>query len=218
MALHDQIGTVTHADLVDLREELVGREPCGDIGEAGLHAHAEQRHHPAIAPRRMFCELPVAEPRAGPVLQVGQVRRREVHRHVDVVASASNAPKKIGGLKRGSHALRMTSARIATASSVTDSRLLASTNAVDTAVGRKVADARSGRLGLGQMQVGDRDVVVRLAGCGDRNERRSDSTSTDHEYAHRLKLSTPPRRSRRGGNTSSERIHRRAAGTYDRRR
>ena len=41
-----------------------------------------------------------------------------------------------------------------------------------------------GRLGLVEVDVGDRDVVERLAVRGDRHERRSDATRTDHEYAH----------------------------------
>ena len=41
-----------------------------------------------------------------------------------------------------------------------------------------------GRVRLVEIDVGDGDVVVRLPLRGDRHERRTHATCTDHEYSH----------------------------------
>ena len=42
VAVDDEVGAVADADLVDPREQVVGRVAGGDVGEAGLDAHARR--------------------------------------------------------------------------------------------------------------------------------------------------------------------------------
>ncbi len=87
VAVDDEVGAVTDADLVDLAEQFVGGVAGRDVGEPGLDTHADERHQAAVLPRRVFGELTVAEPDPGLRERVGRVRHRQVHRHVDVVAA-----------------------------------------------------------------------------------------------------------------------------------
>ena len=65
VALDDEVGAVADADLVDLREEVVGGVAREDVREPGLDADADEREQAALAPLRLALELLVAELDAG---------------------------------------------------------------------------------------------------------------------------------------------------------
>ena len=66
---------------------MVGGVTRRDVGEARLDPHSHQRQQPAFRPRVAGGELGGTEADADLVVRIGGVRRRQVHRHVDVVAA-----------------------------------------------------------------------------------------------------------------------------------
>ena len=64
-ARHSSVTAVADADLVDAGEEVVGRVPGEDVGEAGLHAHPDQRQAAGVEPAPGRGELIVTELHAG---------------------------------------------------------------------------------------------------------------------------------------------------------
>ena len=65
VALDAQVAAVAHVDLVDLVEEVLGGVRGEDIGEAGVHAHAQQREPAAASHCSRHRELVVAQLHAG---------------------------------------------------------------------------------------------------------------------------------------------------------
>ena len=122
VAVDDEVGAVTDADLVDLAEQLVGGVAGRDVGEA--RARRPCRRAPSgrgsstsgvrrTGRRRAGCRSSrTGGSGAGPTGS-SPCRRSCIRRRT--------RPLKIGGLKRGSQALRMTSACIDRASSATES-------------------------------------------------------------------------------------------------
>ena len=61
VALDDEVRAVADADLVDLREELVGGVPGEDVRRSRLDAHPEERERAGLLPLLRAGELLVAE-------------------------------------------------------------------------------------------------------------------------------------------------------------
>ena len=89
VAVDDEVGAVAHADLVDLREELVRGVACEDVGGAGLDADADECEQPRLLPRRALRELLVAELHVRLLVRVLRMGLRERHRHVEVGHAAT---------------------------------------------------------------------------------------------------------------------------------
>ena len=186
VAVDDEVGTVADADLVDPREEVVGGIAGGDVGEAGLDAHAHERHQVAVLPRRVLRELGVAEPAPGLLVGLGRMRLGHVHRHVDVVA--------VGGERAFED--RWVEARVAGVEDHVGAALHGERGDAVLVAGVDIGGldppalgvdrGRDRLLGALDVDVGDRDVVVGLPVRCDRHERRSDPARTDHEYSHAL--------------------------------
>ena len=66
---------------------MVGGVAGEHVGQTGLDAHADQRQEPALAPAVRRGELLLAEHPTRQLVRPLRVRRRDVHRHVDVVAT-----------------------------------------------------------------------------------------------------------------------------------
>ena len=82
--LDDEVRTVADADLVDLREELVGGVAREDVGRPGLDADPDEREQALSLPRRRTLELVVAELDAHLLVRLRRMRLRERHGHVEV--------------------------------------------------------------------------------------------------------------------------------------
>ena len=128
VAVDHEVGAVADADLVDGGEQVVGGVAGEHVGEARLDADADAARAGRPAPtdrrprtgrRRASRRSPRTAARDGAARDASPCRGR--------CMPAANAPSKIGGLRRGSHALTTTSARISRASAATDSALDAST-------------------------------------------------------------------------------------------
>ena len=160
VAVDDEIGAVAHADLVDLGEQLVGGVAGEHVREARLDADPDQGEPPGLLPALGLRELRVAELHAASSASCG----RERHRHVEVgAARASNAASKIGGLKRGSTALRIASTRSARASSAIAAASDASTAAPAEA---RIARSLGGGLRARRVDVREHEALEAVASLG----------------------------------------------------
>jgi len=79
-----EVGAVTHCDLVDRGEEMVGGVPREDVRKPRLDAHAHEREQPAVGPALVLGELPVAELDVRVLVGALRVGLGERHRHVEV--------------------------------------------------------------------------------------------------------------------------------------
>ena len=104
VALDDEVGAVAHTDLLDLREQLLGRVPGEHVREARLHANPHEREHTGLLPLLAAGKLHVAEHHPRQLIWTRGMRMRKRHRHVQIGGRASKAASKIGSLKRGSQA------------------------------------------------------------------------------------------------------------------
>ncbi len=84
VALDDEVRAVADPDLVDRREELVGRVSGEDVGGARLDADPDEREQALLLPCRCPLELVVAELDARQLVRALGVRLGEGHRHVEV--------------------------------------------------------------------------------------------------------------------------------------
>ena len=91
-ALDFEIGTVAHADVVDLAKQVIGRIASKHVGHPGLDPDAHKRELPALGPRIGHCELRRTQHDSRLLVRPFGMWFRQVHRHVEVVAS---------GLERG---------------------------------------------------------------------------------------------------------------------
>ncbi len=74
-ALDHQVVAVAHADLVNRREQVVGRRSGRDIGEARLDTHADECEQPALGPGVAGRELGSTEADAELVMGIAAVWR-----------------------------------------------------------------------------------------------------------------------------------------------
>ena len=116
VALDDDVRAVADAGLVDLREQVVGRVAGEDVREAGLDADADEREQAGRLPVSSTSNW--ASPSFTPVSSYGRsgCGSDSVIAMSRYVQRASSAAAKIGGLKRGSTALRIASAFVSRAS------------------------------------------------------------------------------------------------------
>ena len=84
VALDDEVGAVADPDLVDLREQLVGRVAREHVGCARLDADPDQGELPLLHPVLVLGELVVAELHVRLGVRVLGVRLRQRRRHVEV--------------------------------------------------------------------------------------------------------------------------------------
>jgi hypothetical protein len=179
VAVDDQIGAVSHRDLVDLGEQLVRRMPGEDIREPGLDAHADQRQPARLLPLAGHRELLVTELDPGLLVRRLGVRLRQRHGHVDVVG-----PGREGAVED-----RHVEDRVDGVHHVRDA-VLAAQRLDGRGVGR--VDLRGdvpavgGRplLGAGRIVVGDDDRLEEVAPSGDGRERPADAAGADQQDPH----------------------------------
>ena len=172
VAVDDEVGAVADADRVDLGEELVGGVAGEDVREPRLDADADEREPAGLLP------APASANWASPSFSPGR-GVRERHRQVEVGAAGLERAWKIGGLKRGSTAFRIASARSARASSAIAAESEASTAAAAKR-GSPYGRPRAGR----RVDVGEHDPLEEVAPLRHRRDRRADSARSDDENAH----------------------------------
>jgi len=88
---------VAHADLVELREELVGRIARKGVGEARLDSNADEGEQPTVSPFLVADELPVAELHSGQLVRSLRMRLREVHRQIQVGTAGPERQRRSAG-------------------------------------------------------------------------------------------------------------------------
>ena len=186
VAVDDEVGAVADPDLDDRREQLVGGVARRDVGETRLHAHPDERHQLPVLPHRVLGELAVTEPDPAFLVGACRVRLRQVHRHVDVVASRlerafedRRIQARVAGVEDD---VRVDGARQLGDGLLRRGVDLGGHDAITAGV---VLRRRDGGLRLGEVDVGDGDVLVRLTTRRDGHERRADPAGTHHEDAHR---------------------------------
>jgi hypothetical protein len=101
VTLDDQVRAVADADLVDLREELVGRVAGEDVGRARLDPDPDQCEQALLLPGRRSLELVVAEFHADLLVRPRGMRLGEGHRHVEVRRTGLEARVEDGGVEDG---------------------------------------------------------------------------------------------------------------------
>ena len=182
VALDDEVGAVADPDLVDLREQLVGRVAREHVGGAGLDPDPDQRQPAGLLPALVLRELVVAELHAR--LGVGPLgmRLRERRCHVEIGRPGLEAgvedlrvEPRVGGVQHGV-GLRLPDQR--------DDRLLA--RGVDRGRLEPVglAEPVDDRLGPGDVEIRKRDAVEERAALRDCGEGRADAAGSDHEDSH----------------------------------
>ena len=102
VVVHDQVGTVARAELLDLPKQVVRGVAGEDIREPRLDAHAHQGKAAGGLPVGGLRELVVAEHDPGLAVGVRGVRFGQAHGHVEVVTAGGERP----GEHRG-HELRL---------------------------------------------------------------------------------------------------------------
>ena len=85
VAADDQVGTVAHAELVDLREQVVGGIAGEDVRQARLDADAAQGEQATRLPRGGLIELLVTELDEGVAVGSLRMRLRQAHGRIEVV-------------------------------------------------------------------------------------------------------------------------------------
>lgn len=183
---HCEVGPVAGAELLDVREEVVGGIPREDVGQARLDTDADQRQLAGRLPLSCRCQLLVAE--LDVRLLVGRLGMplRQAHGHVRYAAPAAREPRKIGITNRGSTALKTWVAACSRARAA-DGLLVGGVDlgghqprlALASGAGRC-----DGRLGSGQVVVGDDEQLEEVALDGDTRGGVADAAGPDHEDAH----------------------------------
>ena len=181
VALDDEVRAVADADLVDLREQLVGGVPREDVGGAGLDPDPDEREEALLLDDRCSLELVVAELDARELVRPLGVGLREGHRHVEVRHAGLEArvedrhvEERVDGVQH----------RIGPrlADQVEDA---VAARGVDAVRGEaRVVDGRDDRRRSPCVVVGEGAVVEERAPARDRRERRADAAGADDEDPH----------------------------------
>lgn len=182
----DEVGAIAHTDLVDPREQVIAGVAGGDIGEAGLDPHAHQRQSLTRLPLAGRRELGVAEHHAHLAVGALWMGLGHVQGHVDVVAAGgqrtledgrvepwvAGVEHHIGTTGDGQLGHGLGGRRVDGGGDHPPPPVVAG--------GRAGGERRSPWI-----DVGDGDVLERLASRGDGDERRADASGADHEHPHR---------------------------------
>ena len=185
VALDDEVRAVADADLVDLREELVGRISGEDVSRAGLDADSDEREEPFVLPGGGALELVVAELDADLLVRLRRVRLGERHRHVEVRHAGLEARVEDPLVEDGSTALRTASAPVSRMrrEDVVLARGVDGVRAEPAVV--QAGDDVLRALGL---VVGERAALEERAASRDRGERGPDAARSDNEELHGARI------------------------------
>jgi hypothetical protein len=181
VALDGQVGAVASAELVDGAEQGVGGVPGEDVGQPRLDPHAHQCQPPGGGPVVGHRELLVAKLQPGLGVRVLRMRRRQAHRHVEVVgARRQGAPEDrhdepgVDGVQHVRHGVL--------ADQCLDRGLVGGVDLCgDETV---VADRRHGLVRPCHVVVGDHTRLEEAAPADDGGERRPDATGSGDQNAH----------------------------------
>ena len=181
----DEVAAVPYTDLVDLREQVIGRVPGEHVGEAGFHAHAHQREESPFLPALVAGELLGAEEHAGDLVGPFGMRLGERHRHVEVVAVRVE-----GGCE-----YRRVESRIAHvdhhvgALSAREFRDCTGIRRVERVRDEsRIGTALDRDLRARHVEIGDDDPFENVGFGRGLRHRRSDSTRADYENPHPITL------------------------------
>jgi hypothetical protein len=91
-AIDHQVRPVSHANLVDLAEQVVGGVASEHVGQARLDTHGDQRQPPGLRPGTGARELRVTQ--LDPAFRIGSgwMRVRQRHREVQIVRAGRERP------------------------------------------------------------------------------------------------------------------------------
>jgi hypothetical protein len=182
VALHDQVGAVAYAGLVDLAEQVVLRVAGEHVGEPGLHAHAHEREPPGGLPGARLGELLVAQLHARELVRPLGMRVGQRHRHVHVVD-----PGRMAGVEDGHHEPgidRVEDVRDPVLADERDHRVHVRGVHAGAREPRVAGDLGHRVLHAGRVIVGDDHVLEEAAAGGDGNHRRADAAGADDEDPH----------------------------------
>ena len=153
---------------------MIGCVSPGNVGEARLHAHPDQRQQATLGPRVAGLELGRAQADTDLVVWVRRVWGRQMHCHVEVVATR---------FERGLEDRRI-EARVAGVDDDVSARRgsefdnIEACGCIDPCAADTVGMCRRrGTSRSGWIDVGDDDVFEGLAPGADGGERRPDSTA-----------------------------------------
>ena len=182
VALDAQVAAIPHMDLVDLVEQVLGGMGREDIGQARIHAHAQQRQASGAAPVLVPSELVVAKLHPRLMEWVLRMRPGEAVGHVHVVDA-----RRQGTFEDGHHEARID--RVHHQVDAFTSRepghrvRVASIDLLDHDPRlRGLCKARLQRAGARHVVVGQDQALAPVAGrrhAGDRLAHRADSDQQD---------------------------------------
>ena len=181
----DEVGAVAGAELVDLREQVVGGVPREHVGQAGLDTDPAEGQTSRALPEAGLLELLVTELDAALLVRRRRVRAGQAHRHVEVV--------RTGGVRTVED--RHVEDRVDGVHDVRDPVLLAERGhrirrrGVDLRRHEAVVAERLDRLRrAGQVVVGDHAELEEVSPRRDPGEGGSDAAGADQKDSHNRHL------------------------------
>ena len=195
VAVDDDVRSVTDADLVDRRKEVIRGVPGEYVRQPRLDPDADEGEQPGFLPALVLCELRVAELDAGLLVRPLGMRLRQRHRHVQIRTAGLEGGREDLGIQARIDRVQ-NHVRVGRPGCSNDCALVRGVE-LERGESIRLAEARNRTPGALEVHVRKRHVVEEGPVLRDRRDGGSDASRTDHQHPHSCRGSPiRPRRSR----------------------